>query len=292
MSQPYQYIAYVDEAGDPGLANIKPIDSKGSSEWLILSGVLVRASNELRTKDWDRDFRIAGGRKPEHAIHFRKLRDPHQLAVCEELAKLPVRAFVVASNKKNIRRYKNDFAQAQRDTLMDHSQSYSWLYFWLFRLLMEKMTDYAARRAVFDNAPSGLMKIEISRCSHVHYPDLIKYLHWLRIKDRQGTQFITQGAITWSAIDFDLIEDHDHATRSGLVLPDIVASAFFAACDRVDRGRSPNPFPAFKLDKRMARRSERRDDTPAFYGVKLFPSFRDAALDEEQARIFRHSGYR
>jgi hypothetical protein len=42
----------------------------------------------------------------------------------------------------------------------------------------------------------------------------------------------------------------------------------------------------------MARRTDRLNDAPVGYGVKLVPDFDEANLDAEQARIFRHSGYR
>src|SRR5215211_7450836 len=35
LSEPY-YIAYIDEAGDPGLTRVRPQDPNGSSEWLVL----------------------------------------------------------------------------------------------------------------------------------------------------------------------------------------------------------------------------------------------------------------
>ena len=39
----YGYIAYIDEAGDPGLNRVRPIDENGASEWLVLSAVVMRA---------------------------------------------------------------------------------------------------------------------------------------------------------------------------------------------------------------------------------------------------------
>lgn len=41
----------------------------------------------------------------------------------------------------------------------------------------------------------------------------------------------------------------------------------------------------------MARRTDTFADLPVGYGVKLIPDFREAKLDHEQARIFRHYGY-
>lgn len=42
----YEYIAYIDESGETGLKNILSIDANGSSEWFILSLVLVPKSEE------------------------------------------------------------------------------------------------------------------------------------------------------------------------------------------------------------------------------------------------------
>ena len=39
----YGYIAFIDEAGDPGLNRVRPIDENGASEWLVLSAVVMRA---------------------------------------------------------------------------------------------------------------------------------------------------------------------------------------------------------------------------------------------------------
>lgn len=87
-----------------------------------------------------------------------------------------------------------------------------------------------------------------------------------------------------------MIHDYPHEARSGFVLPDSVASAFFGACDRVDRKKPPNPDAAHALDKVIARRSGRQEDYPAHYGLTLFPDFQKANLDAEQARIFQHFG--
>jgi len=37
----YGYVAYIDEAGDDGLRAVKPISNPGSSEWLVLSAVVL-----------------------------------------------------------------------------------------------------------------------------------------------------------------------------------------------------------------------------------------------------------
>lgn len=48
----YDYVAYIDEAGDPGLDRVKPIDNPGSAEWLIVSAVVIPAAAEGQTDAW------------------------------------------------------------------------------------------------------------------------------------------------------------------------------------------------------------------------------------------------
>lgn len=41
LTPDYEYVAYIDESGDQGLQKVKPLDPGGSSEWLIVSGVMT-----------------------------------------------------------------------------------------------------------------------------------------------------------------------------------------------------------------------------------------------------------
>ncbi|MEL7029033.1 MAG: DUF3800 domain-containing protein, partial [Pseudomonadota bacterium] len=99
----YGFVAYIDEAGDPGLKRVQPIDDRGGSEWFILSGVVVSYANEKSVVDWVRDIRngINATQGPE--LHFRKLGPTKALAAANAVAKLPLRCFCVASNKQNMR---------------------------------------------------------------------------------------------------------------------------------------------------------------------------------------------
>ena len=51
-SPDYGYIAYIDEAGDPGLKTVRPLDENGASEWLVLSAVVMKAEREAKVVDW------------------------------------------------------------------------------------------------------------------------------------------------------------------------------------------------------------------------------------------------
>ena len=46
----------LDEAGDPGLKRIMPEDKPGSSEWLILSAVVIGVPNEGNVVPWVKEI--------------------------------------------------------------------------------------------------------------------------------------------------------------------------------------------------------------------------------------------
>lgn len=76
----YGYIAYIDEAGDPGLKKVRPLDEDGSSEWLILSAVVMRAKWEPDVPIWLHDIKRSIAVDTRGALHFRKLSPTRRLA--------------------------------------------------------------------------------------------------------------------------------------------------------------------------------------------------------------------
>src|SRR3954468_15273861 len=99
----YGYIAYIDEAGDPGLTKVRPIDADGASEWLIISAVVMRAKWEPQVVHWVDNIRISIGVTQRRYLHFRDLSPTRKGAVASAIAELPLRGFAVCSNKKNMR---------------------------------------------------------------------------------------------------------------------------------------------------------------------------------------------
>ncbi|MEO8530324.1 MAG: hypothetical protein ABI459_03810, partial [Deltaproteobacteria bacterium] len=39
--EPYEYVLYIDEAGDDGLKKVMPVDNPGATEWLVIGAVLI-----------------------------------------------------------------------------------------------------------------------------------------------------------------------------------------------------------------------------------------------------------
>jgi hypothetical protein len=91
----HAFVAFIDEAGDEGF-NIVPRPAKKSSEWFIMSAVVVRA-NQVHILDYLlRGFRqIHGGR----TFHFRKARHLDRVAFLDALKFAPFRIVSIAVHK-------------------------------------------------------------------------------------------------------------------------------------------------------------------------------------------------
>jgi len=133
-SPPYNYVAYIDESGDPGLNKVKPRSPNGSSEWIIISAALIPAEIEPEMGGWVADMMKAINSRQLRDLHFVKLLDDRKNLVCRMLAEKNVRLFSVISNKQNMQGYLNPYAAS--------IPSDNWFYCWLTRVLLERVTHY------------------------------------------------------------------------------------------------------------------------------------------------------
>lgn len=289
----YDYIAYIDEAGDPGLRFVKPVDDKGSA-WFILSAVVVRADRESEVPGWVATA-LEKLRLPQtKAIHFRKLDALRRTIVCQHLADLPVRCFVMASCKRNMRRWKNDFAARKSQELIGRVvPNPNWFYFWCSRILLEKVSDFVLSDSIKRYGEPRKVKLEFSENKSLSYEEMAVYFKLLKIHNMAGTQTVNTDDLEWSVMDQSLVERYPHTDRAGLQLADVVASAFFKACDIYDTKGGCDPTFAKLLEPKMARKPDRPDGAVDWYGVKLMPwTLKRAQLSAEQEEIFRFYGYK
>lgn len=281
----YDYVAYIDEAGDPGLNKVAPRTPGGSSEWIIVSAALIPAELESEVGEWVAELMQAMNSHQMRDLHFQKLGDSRKALACSYLAEKNVRLFAVVSNKQNMEGWQNPRAAK--------IPSDNWFYCWLTRILLERVTHavYAASIQRFGEARK--VKIEYSERGGLRYSQMNAYYEWLKIKSAAGrvSLFIPFGDFEYSVLHPDLMRVYNHAERDGLKLPDIVASAFFKAVD-VHQTNACDPTFAKLLSPKMARAPGTQQI--AGYGVKLMPSWK--VLDrfkvpEEQRSILRHFGY-
>ncbi|ACA18439.1 hypothetical protein M446_4081 [Methylobacterium sp. 4-46] len=277
----YRYVAFIDEAGDDGLRSVRPIDPDGGTEWFILSAVLIRADCEASPPLWVRHILSQLDFTGQRDLHFNRLRsDRDRETVCKNIADLPARLFIVACNKKNIRQHTNQRA--------GKIPSRNWFYCWASRLLLERVTAYCGLRNLKEDTPRAKVKFVFSESHRMSYSQFRAYLHWLRLQSIGKSLYLDRGDLDWSVVDIDLVESYPHKTRAGLMLADVVASAFFQSVTPKPDG-SCRPEYAKLLKPRMAM----RDNSIVDFGLKVMPyPLWTAELTEEQKAIFRFYGYK
>lgn len=275
----YGYIAYIDEAGDPGTRRVRPIDPNGASEWLVLSAVVVRTAREPSVKDWLSNIVGELGIRQRSDLHYRTLSPTRKLVAGQMIAQLPLRGFAICSNKKNMRDYKN--ARASK------IPSQQWFYNWCIRLLLERVTAFCASRTMKDHGKQLPVKIEFSERGGVRYSQTAAYQYYLKLQQEGNKIYLTKREPVTKMLDWHLMEAHPHAERAGLQLSDFVASSFYQAIDCLGPGVW-DPEPAKALKPIMAKEG----GFPHDFGVALFPTpaWR-AELTPEQKTIFEAYGY-
>lgn len=281
MSTPdFEFVAYIDESGDPGLKNVRPIDNRGSTEWMTVSAVVVSRQQDSNLKNWVADINRAIGETNTQVIHFKDLTDEHRFATATYLSELPVRLFVVASNKKNMRRHRNERAA--------QVMSRQWFYNWLIRILIERVTDWCLRRATRQNLQRQHVKFVFSQSGGHSYSQTAAYHALLMRQARGGKPVLSKWVPKWEVMSHNLVEAYPHYQRAGLQLADVVASAFYQAVDNLDTGPCNGEY-ARALRPRMAATVE---GAYVDYGVVLQPTPAwSADLSEDQKEIFRFYGY-
>src|ERR1700757_4697244 len=110
IPKPY-YVAFIDEAGDPGLKTVRPVDATGATEWLCLGAVLTSVKHEDAIASWVQSLLAKAEARNRSELHYRNLTDHQKRIVVSEMAQLPLRSFILASNKKNMRGYRNERAE-------------------------------------------------------------------------------------------------------------------------------------------------------------------------------------
>ena len=274
----YSYVLYIDEAGDDGLAKIQPRHKNGASEWLVIGGVLVREKYEGKVVNWVRDLRTSIDATQGPALHYRNLSPSKKDAVCDQMSRLPIRAFAVCSNKLNLHNYHNAKAAT--------SGGKQWFYNFCVRLLMERVTDMCLRSSMKNGGKPENLKVIFSQRGGHSYGQTKAYWEKLKAQAAGGTTLLNKREIRHQVLKFSLVDYVPHTQNAGLQLADIIASAFFQAVNtNASRWETRH---AQRLQMAMA--SEK--SVVADYGLVLQPTdTRKFRPDEKQKKIFELYGY-
>ncbi|MGA1803365.1 DUF3800 domain-containing protein [Rhizobium sp. HT1-10] len=280
MSAPdFEFVAYIDESGDPSLKRVRPIDNLGSTEWMVVSAVVVSRDQDANVKGWLSEICRSIGAENDQVIHFKDLRTDQKIAAATRLGSLPVRVFTVASNKKNMRKYSNEKAEKV------HSRQ--WFYNWLVRILIERITDWCWRRVKRNQLSRRHVKFIFSQSGGHSYSQTAAY-HELLKYQAQGSIHLKKWVPRREVMNMWLVEAHPHYKFAGLQLADIAASSFYQAVDNLDTGPCNSAY-ARALMPRVALSSadEHRD-----YGLVLQPTPPwKADITPDQREVFELYGY-
>ncbi|WP_198521727.1 DUF3800 domain-containing protein [Sagittula sp. P11] len=278
-SEPYEYVLYIDEAGDDGLKRVKPIDPNGGSEWLCIGAVLIRSEHEAETVSWVKDIRTDINATQGPALHYRDLSPTKRSRACTLLAERPCRFFAVASNKKNMRGYSNTRAAKRGGK--------QWYYNYCVRLLMERVTDFCLRDSTRRFGRPKYVKVIFSARGGHSYSQTKAYWELLKAQSVGGSTYLNKREIAHQVLRFGLVEYVPHYSVAGLQLADVVASSVYQAADAL--GPKWSLEPAMALEPRMGREA----GVIADYGLVLQPSPPwKAKLTDDQKLVFKHYGYR
>lgn len=282
ISIQFDYCAYIDEAGDPGVARVAPIDAVGGTEWFTLGCVVIKSEKEANTVEYVKRVRQLVEARQRPDLHYRHLKPWHRALACSELAKEDLRAFVVVSNKQNMRQYRNHRAEAWS------MHPNNWFYNYCIRILLERVSQWVERRSIMEHAEPRKVKLIFSRRGGHSYRHVETYTELLSIQSSKGTIFQKARQPKFTVLDHRLIEVIEHNRSAGLQMADIVASAFYNAAN-VGNAKNWDVAPAKLLKPRIAH----FDNEQRNQGVTLLPwNIADVKLTEDQKSIFKFYGYR
>lgn len=241
---PTGFVTYIDEAGDEGF---KFDCVNHSSEWLVISAVVVRKTNDPRLFDLIQSYKKLIEKKRDYTIHFRTLNHTQRLPLVGLIANAPIRAVTVLCRKRLL---------TQTEKLREKHK----LYFYLTRYLLERVSWLCwANRGV----SSPRTEIVFSNRSNMAYGEIQTYLDTLE----NSTPAFQPVKIDWRVIDKSAVIALPHRQRAGLQIADAVASSLFCAVEPGSFG-----FSEPRYGKMLLPITYKKGQSPISRGLKFFPS--------------------
>ena len=270
----YEYVLYIDEAGDVGT---KAFDTgTKSTAWFGVGGYVISKKYEPDAAEWIRQIRTGSMAPPSAELHYKGLDERRRIGVAREVAKLPLRAFMVLSHKENMRGYENPrAAKAGGENVF---------YNFCLRVLLERVTEAVARSSLKRFDRPAKMKIVIAQTGGVRYGQTAAYLELLRLQAVAGTTFLSAATINPKVVDMWLVEQISAKNSAACQIADTIVSSFYNAVN--DTGKYPKlQEPARALWPVVGRHYQRRSNV----GLTLLPWNRKIPIEDRP--IFETYGY-
>jgi hypothetical protein len=237
------FVVYIDESGDEGFRF-----NSGSSEWFVVSGIIIRKEKDLETVKIIDGIRKQLGKPEKQIIHFRDLKHEQRLPYVQTIAASNLRAVNVLIHKPSLKEPEK-FQVRYR------------LYFYAVRYLFERVSWYCRDHKTRHDIGDGSAEIIFSNRSGMSYDDLKAYFEILR--KQTGLMDVR---IEWTIIKPEQIVAYTAGGRMGLQIADAVASSFYYAVQVSQYGFTEDRYA--QILKPIV---YNRDGQFIGYGVKFWP---------------------
>lgn len=244
------FIAYVDESGDEGFS------FPGSSEWFVLSALVLRRETELETVKVLDEVKAMLKKEPRRPLHFRKLEHHQRVAYVNQLAEMKARMRTIS-----IMVHKPSLVRVDTFT-----EKYL-LYRYATRFLLERVS-WLCREHRRDGMGDGTVDVVFSNRRNMSYEDIRTYLDVLRGMRDVG--------IDWSVLKREQVASLPHDQRRGLQMVDAVASSYWYALNPNQYGQTEDRYARTLHPLAYSRAGNFKG-----YGLKFFPSEVEKLLEAE-----------
>jgi len=246
---PSSFCVYIDESGDEGFTFLE--DRRASSEWFVLSAIVLRKEKDHLVIQNMRDIRKLLGRDDRKPLHFVSLSHPQRVAWVQKCKELPMRTVSVLVHKKSL-------PEPEKYTRNPYM-----LYRYASRLLMERVS-WLCRDYFNPKSGDGTAEITFSNRRRMSYDEIREY--WTKLKNSPESSDVR---IEWAHIDPAKIASVNHDQLAGLQIADCVASAHWQA---VTLNQYSNHEPRYvkELDPLIYRFKT----VSQGYGLKFWPSLK------------------
>lgn len=169
------FVVYIDEAGDEGLSF-----GRGSSDWFVLSAVIVPKARDLETVKLVDHVRAKLGKPPKKQLHFRDLKHEQRLPYVDAIAKGHLKTISVLVHKPSIAHLARRLHRTGSRTVSEESPlkyPYHRLFFYAAAYLVQGISGYCCdQKTFYEKAGDGSAELVFSNRSDLSSQGLSGYV--------------------------------------------------------------------------------------------------------------------
>lgn len=211
MVRPATFVAYIDESGDEGFRF-----GAGSSDWLVLSAIVIRKSEEQGVVCLVDDVKTCFSLPSRKPLHCRRLDDVQCAFFIKKIAGAKLVTMSIFMHKPSLIAEK--FAEPHR------------LYFYTVRYLVERISWYCRDHYLTTDSGDGGADLIFSIRHGMPYENMRAYL----LKLKRDSEYMPY-QIDWSRILIGRVRAEPMSRYKGLQIADGVAHCGFRAVDSSKR---------------------------------------------------------